>query len=163
NVSFAMLLLASFPIALGTYTYRSDLALLLPMPVNSVIIFAEKLLGATLRQHLLVLPLLVPYLLGLGVGLHLSPAYYLVSAVIVGNVTGAVLYLVALITLNVGVFLGALATAQRAFSTGWADYQETARRQVPTAGRQTRLIMRLLDNLPLASRGLLAKEWIIFM
>ena len=74
NISFAMLFLASFPIALGTYTYRSDLALLLPMPVNSRIIFAEKLIGATLRQHLLVVPLLVPYLLGLGVGLHLDVA-----------------------------------------------------------------------------------------
>jgi hypothetical protein len=83
NISFAMLFLASFPVALGTYTYRSDMAILLPMPVPSAAIFAEKLLGAVLRQHLLVVPLLVPYLLGMGLGLHLPASYYATSLLIV--------------------------------------------------------------------------------
>jgi len=252
NISFAMLFLASFPVALGTYTYRSDLPLLLPMPVHSAIIFAEKLITATLRQHLLVLPLLVPYLLGLGIGLRLPAGYYLVSLLIVlmmpiiptclgaltsflfltvfppaqakafvtvdGAVLGAVFYLsqeilwssrgtvnlsgagaalgavnsgwltvlppswpaealkatlsneyaaaaaalLALLALNGAVFLGAVAAAQRAFSSGWADYQEAARIREPRAGREGRLILRLFSRLPLGSSGILAKEWLVF-
>jgi hypothetical protein len=79
NVSFAMLFLASFPLTIGTYTYKSDLAILLATPVTPRVVFAEKLLTGILRQYILVLPLMGPYLLGLGVGLHLSAGFYLFS------------------------------------------------------------------------------------
>src|SRR5260370_42319341 len=44
NISFAMLFLASFPLTLGTYTYSSDLSILLPTPVESRFVFPEHLL-----------------------------------------------------------------------------------------------------------------------
>src|ERR1700722_11520917 len=44
NLSFAMLFLASFPLTIGTYTYKSDLSILLPTPLNSSVVFGEKLL-----------------------------------------------------------------------------------------------------------------------
>ncbi len=80
NVSFAMLFLASFPLTIGTFTYRSDLAILLATPVSPRIVFAEKLLTGILRQYILVLPLMGPYLLGLGTGLHLPPGYFVFAA-----------------------------------------------------------------------------------
>jgi hypothetical protein len=80
NVSFAMLFLASFPLTIGTYTYKSDLSILLPTPVEPGIVFAEKLLTGMIRQYVLVIPLMGPYLLGLGVGLHLPPGFFLISA-----------------------------------------------------------------------------------
>ncbi len=80
NVSFAMLFLASFPLTLGTYTYKSDLSILLPTPVQPGIVFAEKLLTGILRQYILVLPLMGPYLLGLGFGLHLPAGFFVFSA-----------------------------------------------------------------------------------
>ncbi|MDB5058755.1 MAG: hypothetical protein JWO59_2227, partial [Chloroflexi bacterium] len=79
NVSFAMLFLASFPLTLGTYTYKSDLSILLPTPVQPGIVFAEKLLTGILRQYILVLPLMGPYLLGLGYGLQLPAGFYVFS------------------------------------------------------------------------------------
>ncbi len=81
NISFAMLFLASFPLTLGTYTYRSDLSILLPTPVESRIVFTEKLLTGMLRQYILVFPLMGPFLLGLGVGLHLPVGFFVFSAV----------------------------------------------------------------------------------
>jgi hypothetical protein len=83
NVSFAMLFLASFPLTIGTYTYRSDLAILLPTPVQPRIVFAEKLLTGILRQYVIVVPLMAPYLLGLGVGLHLPAGFFVASALII--------------------------------------------------------------------------------
>jgi hypothetical protein len=82
NLSFAMLFLASFPLTLGTYTYRSDLALLLPAPIPPRVVFAEKLLTGILRQYVLVIPLMGPYLFGLGYGLHLSVGFFLLSVLI---------------------------------------------------------------------------------
>ena len=79
NLSFAMLFLASFPLTIGTYTYKSDLSILLPTPVEPRIVFAEKLLTGMLRQYVLVIPLMGPYLLGIGVGLHLPFWYYLTT------------------------------------------------------------------------------------
>jgi hypothetical protein len=82
NLSFAMLFLASFPLTLGTYTYKSDLALLLPAPMPPGIVFAEKLLTGILRQYVLVIPLMGPYLFGLGAGLHLPAGFFLISLLI---------------------------------------------------------------------------------
>lgn len=79
NLSFAMLFLASFPLTIGTYTYKSDLTILVPTPVEPHIVFAEKLLTGMIRQYILVLPLMGPYLLGIGVGLHLPPGFFLIS------------------------------------------------------------------------------------
>ncbi|HWE63814.1 MAG TPA: hypothetical protein VHB98_19045 [Chloroflexota bacterium] len=79
NVSFAMLFLSSFPLTLGTYTYKSDLAILLPTPVQPWIVFSEKLLTGILRQYVIVVPLMGPYLLGLGVGLHLPAGFFIFS------------------------------------------------------------------------------------
>lgn len=79
NISFAMLFLASFPLTLGTYTYKSDLSILLPTPVEPRIVFAEKLLTGILRQYILVIPLMGPYLLGLGIGLHLPAGFFIFS------------------------------------------------------------------------------------
>src|SRR5665213_338350 len=58
NISFAMLLLASFPLTIGTYTYKSDLSILLPTPLNSSVVFSEKLLTGMIRQYILVFPLM---------------------------------------------------------------------------------------------------------
>ena len=82
NVSFAMLFLASFPLTLGTYTYKSDLSILLPTPVQPRMVFAEKLLTGILRQYMIVVPLMGPYLLGLGVGLHLPAGFFITSLLI---------------------------------------------------------------------------------
>ncbi|MGH2387040.1 MAG: putative ABC transporter permease subunit [Chloroflexota bacterium] len=79
NISFAMLLLASFPLTVGTYTYKSDLSILLPTPLNAGVVFAEKLLTGMLRQYILVVPLMGPFLLGLGVGLHLPAGFFVFS------------------------------------------------------------------------------------
>src|SRR5579864_897917 len=79
NISFAMLFLASFPLTLGTYTYKSDLSILLPTPVEPRIIFAEKLLTGILRQYIIVIPLMGPYLLGLAIGLHLPAGFFVFS------------------------------------------------------------------------------------
>jgi hypothetical protein len=79
NISFAMLLLASFPLTVGTYTYKSDLSILLPTPLNAGVVFAEKLLTGMLRQYILVVPLMGPFLFGLGVGLHLPAGYFVFS------------------------------------------------------------------------------------
>ena len=83
NVSFAMLFLASFPLTLGTYTYKSDLSILLPTPIEPRIVFAEKLLTGILRQYVIVVPLMGPYLLGLGVGLHLPLGFFVTSVLII--------------------------------------------------------------------------------
>jgi hypothetical protein len=81
NISFAMLLLASFPLTIGTYTYKSDLSILLPTPLNARVVFSEKLLTGMLRQYILVFPLMGPFLLGLGVGLHLPAGFFVFSLV----------------------------------------------------------------------------------
>jgi hypothetical protein len=81
NISFAMLLLASFPLTIGTYTYKSDLSILLPTPLNASVVFSEKLLTGMLRQYILVFPLMGPFLLGLGVGLHLPAGFFVFSLV----------------------------------------------------------------------------------
>jgi hypothetical protein len=76
-----MLLLASFPLTIGTYTYKSDLSILLPTPLNSSVVFGEKLLTGMFRQYILVFPLMGPFLLGLGVGLHLPAGFFVFSLV----------------------------------------------------------------------------------
>ncbi len=79
NLSFAMLFLASFPLTIGTYTYKSDLSILLPTPVRARVVFTEKLLTGMLRQYILVVPLMGPFLIGLGVGLHLPAGFFVFS------------------------------------------------------------------------------------
>src|SRR5205085_6775990 len=79
-----------------------------------------------------------------------------------GDYLSASLFLLALLGLNDAAFLGAVAAAKRAFSPGWADFQEAARVRPPRAGGEGWLLLRALDRLPLGSRGLLAKEWLTF-
>lgn len=252
NVSFAMLFLASFPLTIGTYTYRSDLAILIPTPVQPRIVFAEKLLTGILRQYVIVLPLMGPYLLGLGVGLHLPAGFFVAGALIIllmpivptclggiltfvfltlfpparartlvtvgGAIFGSAFYLSQeiiwsnrgkvnlggasgmlrglqhqwlaqlppswpaagltmaahhqfLVSLGYGVAFGAvgvacfaagISTAMRTFSSGWANYQESARLAPPLMLGDATPAIHLVRRPLFGLSPLLPKEWLVF-
>ena len=253
NGSFAMLFLASFPLTIGTYTYKSDFSILLPTPVQPRVIFAEKLLTGMLRQYVIVFPIMGPYLLGLGAGFHLSAGYYAFSLLVLllapiaptcvgailtfvfltlfpparaktfvtvgGAIVGSAFYLSQEIiwsghnTVNIGsasagivrginhqwlsqlppswpasgltlaadghflVALGygvlfallggicfafAVSTALKTFSSGWANFQESARLRQPLMLGGATPPVRMLRRPIFGLSPLLPKEWLVF-
>jgi ABC-2 type transport system permease protein len=67
----------------GTFTYRSDLSLLLLTPLPARLVLAEKLLAISGGFSVLLVVVALPSIVGVGNALHAGPQFFLMTAAII--------------------------------------------------------------------------------